>query len=91
MRSKLFKHKIQKSIFFIELNIVLLILCVTIGCLSSYENHLKLAMVAISNDNYDEAIEELTKAVEINPKRATAYSWARFLLLPKSTICLSHR
>ncbi len=52
-----------------------LLLCGTISCFSPYQSHFKNAAEALSKDNYDEAISEFTKAIEINPNNPEGYSW----------------
>lgn len=69
------KRKTRKLILLFEILIVLSILTATIGCLSPYDIHFKRATIALSKSNYDEAISEYTKLIEIAPDKPTAYFW----------------
>jgi tetratricopeptide (TPR) repeat protein len=48
------------------------------GCLSPLEKHLSRGVNAYANGNYEEAIIEYTKAIEIDPKNKGAYYFRGF-------------
>ncbi len=67
--------KISKLFSIIGIVIIILLLCGIVSCLTPYENHLARGAIALKNGNYDEAIAEYTKLIEVAPNQATGYFW----------------
>lgn len=66
-------YKMRKLIFVTGTITILSLLCGITSCLSPYEDHMKRGAIAMSNGNYDEAITEFTKVMEIAPDNESGY------------------
>ena len=69
----------HKGKFIVLVACVVLTTIQLVGCVSSAQEHLNKGTVYYDQGEFDEAIEEFTEAIELDPELATAYGnrgWA---------------